>query len=204
MCTSRSSWRTNSFAAAWLLCCAAAFSQPVSSRSTPPAPFSTEVERCIVPASEFHTVNYHLLRAILRVESGLRAQVVSRNSNGSVDVGIGQINSLHFSELAKHGIAPESLLDACVATYVSAWYLRKTILTHGNTWEGVARYHSSTPQFNRRYQVLLKNELIKAGVLSGAVQPVPALAQRGGQQVASAGAGRGSTSGPSLVSDIAR
>jgi soluble lytic murein transglycosylase-like protein len=74
--------------------------------------------------------------------------------------------------LAQFGIAPNDLLDACISTYVAAWQLKKTIAKYGNTWEGVARYHSGTPYFNRRYQILLKNELVRGGVMAGTVQSV--------------------------------
>lgn len=139
----------------------------------PPERYSTEAERCIIPAAQHHGVNFHVLRAILVAESSLKSHTVARNRNGSIDVGLGGINSIHFKELAKFGIAPEQLLDDCVSTYVAAWHLKKQIVAYGNTWEAVARYHSSTPAENRRYQVLLKNELIRAGVMEGQIQPVP-------------------------------
>lgn len=138
-------------------------------------PFSTVVERCIVPAANFHQVNQDILRAILKVESGLKPTAVGRNSNGTTDVGIGQMNSMHFQELAKYGVAPEHLKDACVGTYVAAWHLRKGISKYGNTWFGIATYHSATPYFNHRYQVLINNELVKANALAGNVLPVPPL-----------------------------
>jgi soluble lytic murein transglycosylase-like protein len=139
------------------------------------APFSTENEKCIVPASMYHGVNYHVLRAILRVESGLNPLAVGRNKNGSIDVGMGGTNSSHFRELAKFGLEPGHLRDPCVSTYVAAWHLKKVIAEYGNTWTGIARYNSGTPYFNRRYQIMLKNELVRAGVLAGAIEPVPPL-----------------------------
>jgi hypothetical protein len=38
------------------------------------------------------------------------------------------------------------------------------MLRHGNTWFGVAAYHSATPVHNQRYQALLKQELMRSGV----------------------------------------
>lgn len=142
---------------------------------TNPAPFSTREERCILPASAFHIVNPNILRAILKVESSLNPNAVGKNDNGTLDVGIGQMNSMHFKELARHGIAPAHLKDACIGTFVAAWHLRKGIVKNGNTWFAVASYHSGTPYFNTRYQILLKNELIKSGLLSGNIQAVPAI-----------------------------
>ena len=153
-------------------------SQATATRTTAPsgpAPFSTKAEKCIIPAATYHSVNYYLLRALLKVESGLNPGAVNRNSNGSIDVGLGQHNSIHFGELAKFGLAPQHLLDACVSTYVAAWELKKSIDRFGNTWEGIAHYHSATPYNNQRYQILLRNELIRMGALIGAIQPVPPL-----------------------------
>ena len=122
------------------------------------------LDPCLKPAAQRHGVNPHILRAILQVESGMRPHVVSRNRNGSIDVGMAQINSIHFRELAQWGITPERLLDPCVATHVAAWHLKRVMLLHGNTWFGVAAYHSTTPVHNQRYQALLKQELVRSGV----------------------------------------
>ncbi len=139
--------------------------------------FTTLPERCIVPASSFHGVNPWLLRAVLQVESGLKPDAIGKNSNGTIDIGIGQMNSMHLPELRKYGIEAAHLTDACVATYVAAWHLKKLVTQYGNTWEAIARYHSATPALNQRYQILLRNQLIKSAVLPGVPAPVPPLNQ---------------------------
>lgn len=139
--------------------------------------FSTPAERCILPASQYHSVNPYILRAILKVESSLKPTTVSRNSNDTVDIGIGGINSKHLPELSKYGVTPDNLKDACVGTYVAAWHLSSVIRRHGNTWFGVASYHSTTPYFNNRYQILLNNELVGSGTLEGTLYQVPPLRQ---------------------------
>jgi hypothetical protein len=58
---------------------------------------------------------------------------VTRNANGSLDVGMGGMNSSNFQELAKFGGNPQHLLDACVASYVAAWHLKSKITKYGNT-----------------------------------------------------------------------
>lgn len=132
-------------------------------------------EACIAQAALHHRVNPSVLRAILRIESGLDPRAVGRNADGSVDVGIAQINSRHFGVLARYRIRPEHLLDACVGAYVAAWHLASLLAAHGNTWSAIARYHSATPNLNHRYQVLLANELIATGAIPGKPTPVPAL-----------------------------
>lgn len=88
---------------------------------------------------------------------------------------MGGMNSSNFRELLNHGIAPVQLLDACVATYVAAWHLQKNLTLYGNTWFGMAAYHSTTPYFNARYQILIYNELVKSGAIPGQLRPVPPL-----------------------------
>lgn len=128
---------------------------------SPQAAPTAAAERCLVPAAQRHGVNPQILRAILWVESGMRADVVNHNRNGTMDVGMAQINSIHFPELAQWGITPHKLLDPCVATHVAAWHLKRSLLRHGNTWFGVAAYHSTTPEHNLRYQQLLQKALVR-------------------------------------------
>ena len=116
-------------------------------------------ERCIPAAAQHHRIDPRLLRAVLKVESDLRPWAFGRNTNGTVDMGMAQINSIHLPELARHGIQSQHLFDPCVASYVAAWLLRKNIDRHGLTWHGVAAYHSLTPEHNLRYQGLLMKVL---------------------------------------------
>jgi hypothetical protein len=160
-----------------------------------------EAQYCIGPAARHHHVNPSLLRAILKVESNLNPRVVGRNVNGTIDVGIGQINSRNFSLLAAYGIQPAHLLDPCIGSYVAAWHLSKVIALHGNTWEAVARYHSGTPYFNRRYRILLNNELVAAGVLSGPRLPVPALRPGDPVSTRSHPDGKASADTPAVILD---
>jgi soluble lytic murein transglycosylase-like protein len=146
---------------AWAL--AASHARAQNPPQAKPAP-GLAADPCLMPAAQRHGVNPHILRAILQVESGMRPHVVRRNRNGSIDVGMAQINSIHFRELAQWGITPERLLEPCVATHVAAWHLKRVMLRHGNTWFGVAAYHSATPVHNQRYQALLRQELMRTGV----------------------------------------
>ena len=136
---------------------------------------NAQIEDCLLRAAQHHRVNPAVLRAILRVESNLNPRAVGRNPDGSVDLGIGQINSRHFAMLARHGIRPAHLMDGCVGAYVAAWHLSTLIAAHGNTWTAIARYHSASPSLNHRYQLLLANELFAAGVIAGSRTPVPAI-----------------------------
>lgn len=119
---------------------------------------------CLKPAATYHGVNPQLLLAVLTVESRLNPNAMNKNANGTVDIGMGQINSIHLPELQRYGLNAEHLMDACKATYVSAWLLRRGFDRYGNSWFAAAAYHSTTPVHNLRYQGMLKAELARQGV----------------------------------------
>lgn len=154
----------NSALAAALVACVA-LSQPVL--ASPTDARTSNSTRCIAAAAKFHKVNDKVLRAILRVESTYNALAVNHNANGTIDVGIGQVNSIHFKELSTYGIAPGNLLDPCVGTYVAAWHLRRQIKLHGNTWFAIGAYHSVTPYYNSRYQALIFNAMVDMRAVPG-------------------------------------
>ena len=119
---------------------------------------------CVKPAATYHGVNPQLLLAVLSVESRLNPNAINQNANGTVDMGMGQINSIHLPELQRYGLNADHLMDACKATYVSAWLLRRGFNRYGYSWFAAAAYHSTTPVHNLRYQGLLKAELARQGV----------------------------------------
>jgi soluble lytic murein transglycosylase-like protein len=124
---------------------------------------SERAASCIESAAMYHHVNARILTAIVIHESRGRASTVSRNTNGSVDVGLTGINSVHFRELQQKGVAPEHLLDECVSVYVGAWTYSKKVFKYGNTWQAVGAYHSETPVYGQRYQTLIYNTMIRMG-----------------------------------------
>ena len=133
------------------------------------------LNQCIVAAADYHGVNPYLLRAILVVESQLNPKAINVNNNGTRDIGVAQINSIHLPVLQTHGIKENHLMDACVNTYVGAWLLRKQIARYGMNWFGVAAYHSVSPDKNFRYQVLVYNEMVRSGAIQNVAMQVPQL-----------------------------
>lgn len=160
--------------AAWAWAAAATASAQTAGPGSLPAQLPDGAP-CVAGAAQYHGVNPWVLRAILKVESDFNPRAVNRNANGSVDVGMAQINSIHFAELGRWGIAPANLMDGCVATYVAAWHLSKQVRKYGNSWFGVASYHSTSPCQNSRYAGLLWNALVGWGVVAGPRLKVPTL-----------------------------
>lgn len=128
---------------------------------------------CVTQAATFHSVNPWVVRAIIQVESNFNPNALNKNNNGTVDVGIAQINSMHFKELSKYGITQRDLMNSCISSYVAAWHLKKQVVAYGNTWFAVGAYHSATKCYNQRYTGLVWNVLHKWGVVNGPrVKPV--------------------------------
>jgi soluble lytic murein transglycosylase-like protein len=138
--------------AAMLVIAVHARAQNVSTPATTP---QSTTDSCLQGAARYHGVNPLILRAIIFHESRDDPNLVMKNKNGSIDVGLGGLNSVHFPELARYGIGKDQLLDGCVNVYVSAWHLAKQVKIHGNTWTAVGTYHSKTPSKRDRYATLI-------------------------------------------------
>jgi hypothetical protein len=106
---------------------------------------------CIDDAAAFQHVNVSLMRAIAQVESGTQTNVVNRNSNGTVDIGLMQINSSWLPRLAQVGITEQSLYDPCTNAYVAAWILAENIRQFGPTWNAIGAYNAASPDKRLAY-----------------------------------------------------
>lgn len=97
---------------------------------------------CWDAAGAYHGIDPWLLYAIGHVESRHNPRAVNNsNKNGTRDMGMMQINSIWLPELRRHGIASETLFNACASTYIGAWILAKNIKRYGYTWEAIAAYN---------------------------------------------------------------
>ncbi len=115
---------------------------------------------CLSMAAKKQRLPEEILWAI-RIGEGGRRGTVSRNTDGSVDVGVMQINSIHFQKFqAKYGVKPSWLVYGnCMSMYAAAYILRNEINRTGDFWMGVGSYNSRTPSKNHAYQVRIKEIL---------------------------------------------
>lgn len=107
---------------------------------------------CFEDAANYQHVNPTVLRAIAWQESHGRPEAWHVNRNGSIDLGMMQINSIHLANLGQFGVSGDMLMDACVSVYVAAWHLKKMMTKYGNTWAAVGAYHSETPRERTIYE----------------------------------------------------
>ena len=106
---------------------------------------------CWDDAAARYQVNSTLLRAIARTESDLNPKAISRNRNGSRDIGLMQINSSWLPVLTSHGIAERDLFDPCTNIYVGAWILAQNFQRMGSGWDAVGAYNARLPALRRAY-----------------------------------------------------
>lgn len=99
-----------------------------------------------------HNLNPLLLMAIGSVESSLREGIASRNTNGSYDLGIMQINTIHLPYFKKMGYSRHDLQHNSCKNIIAAGYLLKSsIKRYGYNVNGIGGYHSNTPHLRIKY-----------------------------------------------------
>ena len=106
---------------------------------------------CFDDAAAWQGLHVGVLRAIAMQENRRCDGTISKNTNGTVDIGCMQINSIHLSELRNYSITQEDLLDPCTNIFVGARHYKKMIVKYGNTWTAVGAYHSETPKYRDAY-----------------------------------------------------
>ena len=114
-------------------------------------PYDAYLQRCILRSAYKYNVHPGLIEAIIVVESGFNPGAVNYNKDGSVDVGLMQINSFWFPRLKKYGISVRDLFDPCVNVEVGTWILAQCIARYGNTWEAVGCYNAVNPVKRKEY-----------------------------------------------------
>jgi len=104
---------------------------------------------CFEEAGLIYNISPELLWAIAKVESGFNPEAINKNSNGSYDYGVMQINSWWYTKLGKERWS--SLGDACVNVQTGAWILAQSIAKYGYNWEAVGYYNARSPERRKAY-----------------------------------------------------
>ena len=91
-----------------------------------------------------YDIEPELLQAIAAVESGYRASAINTaNRNGTRDIGLMQINSIHLPRLLNQGITEERLLsEPCLSVEVGASILAGFVQRFGYNWTAVGSYNA--------------------------------------------------------------
>lgn len=112
---------------------------------------SDEALKTVYVTAKEYDIDAQLLIRIAAVESHFRVNAKRLNTNGTVDVGMFQINSVHWTTTCKKFDVFTLKGNArCAATLV------KQAMKYKDTdSQWVGRYHSKTPSKKRKYTKLL-------------------------------------------------
>ncbi len=112
---------------------------------------------CFEEAGSLYGINPLILRAIAKVESNFNPTAIHRNTNGSYDFGLMQINSSWASVLGRERW--NLLGDACYNTMTGSWILAACMNKYGYSWKAIGCYNSQTPDKRDRYAQLVFRQL---------------------------------------------
>lgn len=124
------------------------------------------IEQCVEIAAEKHDYDATLMMAILDVERGRKGTVSYNKSNGSFDLGPGQVNTIQFEEnwfkkeypnLTWQELASNVCLNLEVAGRVFKQRL-KELKPGESVWNAVGHYHSKT----KKYKLIYLQKVMKA------------------------------------------
>lgn len=97
---------------------------------------------CFKEAAARYNVSELLLKAIAKTESGMKANAYNCNTNGTCDIGVMQINTVHLNQLKQFNIDVRRLYDPCTNVNVGAWILSQNIAIFGRKWQAVGAYNT--------------------------------------------------------------
>jgi soluble lytic murein transglycosylase-like protein len=98
---------------------------------------------CWAEAGREFSIAPELLYAIAEQESGLNPCAIGYNSNGTRDIGLMQINTIHLPWLAKRKITEKTLLNnSCQSLKVGAGILADFMRRFGYSWKAVGAYNA--------------------------------------------------------------
>jgi hypothetical protein len=114
---------------------------------------------CYEQAGQQYKINASILRAISKHESNNDPATIHYNENGSYDVGLMGINSIHARYL---GPKKWSMMrEPCTNVMTGASILRDCLNKYGYNWLGIGCFNSQTPKFRDKYARKIYNLIFK-------------------------------------------
>lgn len=123
-----------------------AIAAAISAGARPPAAEAF----CFEEAAARYGLPPDLLRIVAETESALDPDAAGWNADGSVDVGLMQINSWWEPRLGTERWNAVCT-DPCYNVTVGAWILADCLRRHGYTPEGIGCYNALSPERRARY-----------------------------------------------------
>ena len=108
-------------------------------------------------AGEYYRIDPYILWSIAKIESRFNPKATNKNTNGTMDIGIMQINTIHLAELKELGFKKERLFDPRINVFAGAMILKRCFGKHGVTPNGMTCYNGRIK--NNNYGAKVMNEL---------------------------------------------
>lgn len=107
---------------------------------------------CVEDVAKTHDVPIAAIITLMAQEAGQVGQF-STNTNGTVDYGPMQINTLWLKDLVDYKISQRDILwNGCLNVFVGTAIFKKHLLnSKGDIWKALGDYHSKTPKFHQKY-----------------------------------------------------
>lgn len=112
-----------------------------------------------IEAGERFNVNPKLLQSIAKIESNFNSRAINTNTNGSQDIGIMQINTIHLPMLSTLGMSKSDLFNERLNINFGAYVLAKCFQKHGITLNGLNCYNGRLQ--NNPYALKVLTQFIK-------------------------------------------
>lgn len=96
---------------------------------------------CWEAASQSYGIPVEVLKAVAKTESGFNPEARNKNTNGTYDIGMMQINSAWLPKLETYGVTETALQDACTNLKVGAWILSNNAQKLGWNWNAIGAYN---------------------------------------------------------------
>lgn len=127
----------------------------------PPLIVSDVSLHCINEAAIEFNLPAKLIISILNTEQGKTGKI-SKNPNGSYDIGPMQINSSWLPRLKHYGISEHDIkYDSCLNVKIGTWILAQSIAGENNLLKGIGNYNSHTPLHNYQYSQKIRVNFTK-------------------------------------------
>jgi soluble lytic murein transglycosylase-like protein len=114
----------------------------------------TVMSQCVQKAAKHYGISPVIVKTLVDIEGG-RIGTVRKNTNGTYDLGVMQLNTVNFDKIKKRFpdiTHLDLILKPCVNIYVGTWFLSKSIISaNNNLLKGIGNYHSKTPSIHARY-----------------------------------------------------
>lgn len=125
--------------------------------------FGTSYDSIFEKAGADFGIEPSLLKRIATIESSMNPRAINQNQNGTIDIGLMQINTIHLRRLSKIGITQESLKDPEVNIYVAALLLSSHIRKKGYNLDAIGCYHSANLIYKSQWLKRLAMAQIPSG-----------------------------------------